>query len=200
MPPKKDGLRLFTTLSQTEEPNYSLKSNTDSSKSSQLGSPVPATSTWGLFYTATHALSLPEERLLLRTFNISLAAPGHTPDPYATALRDVLLPVWRRARWAVPIMARQYQRLIESRTYGVPGILNYMDARTRWIDAHVTAAAREGARQVVILGAGYDTRALRMQHMAQQLGLGGLPSLTVSVIVSVVSPFILYKSRRVSLT
>ena len=30
------------------------------------------------------------------------------------------------------------QRLKESRTYGVPGILNYMDARARWIDAHVT--------------------------------------------------------------
>lgn len=179
MPPKKDGLRLFTTLSQTEEPNYSFKSNTDSSKCSAPGSPVPPTSTWGLFYRATHTLSLNEERLLLRTLNISLTAPGHTPDPYATALRNLLLPVWRRARWAVPIMARQYKRMVESRTYGVPGILTYIDARTRWIDGHVATAAREGARQVVILGAGYDTRALRLQHMPQQLGLG-LRSLTVS--------------------
>jgi methyltransferase (TIGR00027 family) len=43
-----------------------------------------------------------------------------------------------------------------------------MLARTRAIDDAVRAALKEGARQVVILGAGYDSRAYRMQEQMRR--------------------------------
>ena len=42
-----------------------------------------------------------------------------------------------------------------------PGLLPYAVARTAFIDEALAAALRRGILQVVILGAGYDTRALR---------------------------------------
>ncbi len=42
-----------------------------------------------------------------------------------------------------------------------PGLLPYAIARTTFIDEALAAALRRGILQVVILGAGYDTRALR---------------------------------------
>ncbi len=42
-----------------------------------------------------------------------------------------------------------------------PGIVNSILARTRFIDDCLEAAIGEGIRQLVILGAGYDTRVLR---------------------------------------
>jgi methyltransferase (TIGR00027 family) len=43
-----------------------------------------------------------------------------------------------------------------------PGLLAYAIARTAYIDEALVAALGRGIRQVVILGAGYDTRALRI--------------------------------------
>lgn len=43
----------------------------------------------------------------------------------------------------------------------VPGLRASLAARTRFFDEHVLAAIASGIRQVVILGAGYDDRALR---------------------------------------
>lgn len=42
-----------------------------------------------------------------------------------------------------------------------PGLLGYAVSRTAFIDETLSAGLRRGAEQVVILGAGYDTRALR---------------------------------------
>jgi methyltransferase (TIGR00027 family) len=51
---------------------------------------------------------------------------------------------------------------------GQKGIFTHVLARTRAIDDTVLAALKEGARQVVILGAGYDSRAYRMQEQMQR--------------------------------
>lgn len=51
----------------------------------------------------------------------------------------------------------------------VPGVATwvvYMQVRTRVIDDAVRAFVADGGRQVVVLGAGYDTRALRMAELA----------------------------------
>lgn len=53
----------------------------------------------------------------------------------------------------------------------IPGIAGYLNARTHHIDEVVRTEAAGGARQVVVLGAGYDTRAWRL---AQDLGGGRL--------------------------
>lgn len=51
---------------------------------------------------------------------------------------------------------------------GQKGIFAHVLARTRAIDDTVRTALKEGARQVVILGAGYDSRAYRMQEQMQR--------------------------------
>lgn len=43
----------------------------------------------------------------------------------------------------------------------VAGVSNMMLARTRFIDEHLEKALKDGAGQVVVLGAGFDTRAYR---------------------------------------
>jgi methyltransferase (TIGR00027 family) len=51
---------------------------------------------------------------------------------------------------------------------GQKGIFIHMLTRTRAIDDAVRAALNEGATQVVILGAGYDSRAYRMQEQMRR--------------------------------
>ena len=47
----------------------------------------------------------------------------------------------------------------------VAGTTNLMLARTRFVDDHLRRALDRGVRQVVILGAGFDTRAYRFEEM-----------------------------------
>jgi O-methyltransferase involved in polyketide biosynthesis len=41
---------------------------------------------------------------------------------------------------------------------GVAGVINFVDARTKWLDQEVAASRLP---QVVVIAAGYDTRAYR---------------------------------------
>ncbi|MGH3972135.1 MAG: class I SAM-dependent methyltransferase [Pseudonocardiaceae bacterium] len=52
----------------------------------------------------------------------------------------------------------------------IPGIVRYLNARTQHIDRVLREAVCDGAIQVVILGAGYDTRAWRLRDE-----LAGIP-------------------------
>jgi hypothetical protein len=47
---------------------------------------------------------------------------------------------------------------------GAHGMINYVDARTSWMDGVVAAAVRAGVSQVVIIAAGYCTRAYRLHQ------------------------------------
>eukprot|EP01026_Neomeris_dumetosa_P005107 TRINITY_DN113_c1_g1_i5.p2 TRINITY_DN113_c1_g1~~TRINITY_DN113_c1_g1_i5.p2 ORF type:complete len:283 (+),score=39.31 TRINITY_DN113_c1_g1_i5:430-1278(+) len=51
--------------------------------------------------------------------------------------------------------------MIEHPKKGAPGVVNFVDTRTQWFDAHVAQAAQDGITQVVVLAAGFDTRAYR---------------------------------------
>ena len=55
---------------------------------------------------------------------------------------------------------RLSRSLIEKIT---PGSYGYFLARTRFVDDHLLKAVEQGVRQVVILGAGYDSRATRFE-------------------------------------
>lgn len=48
-----------------------------------------------------------------------------------------------------------------------PGAMTSGIARTRLLDEWLGAAVRDGVRQVVILGAGYDCRALRLPELSR---------------------------------
>jgi methyltransferase (TIGR00027 family) len=152
----KQELKLFSTLS-TPQPSATQKNDTQSPEQQQ------GTSRWGLFFAATHTLSLPIERLLLKTLNAELGVPGCIVDPYAMAFRYSLLPSWRY-KLTMGILASNYKKIVESSVIGVPGMLTYLDARTRWVDGHVKAAVQsaDGFQQVIILGGGFDTRSLRL--------------------------------------
>jgi methyltransferase (TIGR00027 family) len=45
---------------------------------------------------------------------------------------------------------------------GIPGLVNFIDVRTQWFDAAVQRAIADGITQVVVIAAGYDTRAYRL--------------------------------------
>lgn len=154
----KQGLKLFNTL-----PTPIPLSQDPSQESKDNNSPTQEEGThrWGLFFAATHTHSLPIERLLLKTINAELGIPGSVPDPYAAAFRAALLPSWRY-KLAASFVAKQYKSFVESAACGVPGLLTYLDARARWVDGHITSAAQEGVQQVVVLGGGFDARALRL--------------------------------------
>jgi len=57
--------------------------------------------------------------------------------------------------------------LIDTRS--VPGARTVAVARTRFIDERLIDAFKQGARQLVILGAGYDTRAYRIAGVEQSI-------------------------------
>jgi len=58
----------------------------------------------------------------------------------------------RGARWRIALMER----------WGMPGMALYHIVRKRYVDDEVARAVRRGARQLVVLGAGLDTLALRV--------------------------------------
>jgi methyltransferase (TIGR00027 family) len=68
---------------------------------------------------------------------------------------------WQRVLGLWPTLA---VRLLES---GLPGAVGYFNARTQYFDAVLLQEARRGLEQVVILGAGFDSRSLRF---ATELG------------------------------
>ena len=79
-------------------------------------------------------------------------------DPYAERFLPGGLRVAAAAAW-VPPVREGICRYIDRRW---PGARTSAVGRTRAIDELIEAAIRDGAGQVVFLGAGYDTRALRM--------------------------------------
>lgn len=52
-----------------------------------------------------------------------------------------------------------------------PGVCNSILARTRFIDDCLEEAINDGIQQLVILGAGYDTRAFRVRALEERVGV-----------------------------
>ena len=53
--------------------------------------------------------------------------------------------------------------------HGAPGTANYIDSRTRWFDAAVQTASKHGIRQIVVIAAGFDSRAYRFHAPGLQV-------------------------------
>src|SRR5262245_49273027 len=73
----------------------------------------------------------------------------------ADNLADRVALPWQRVLGLWPRLA---VRMLES---GLPGAVGYFNARTQYFDAVLLQEARRGLEQVVILGAGFDSRSLR---------------------------------------
>jgi len=93
-------------------------------------------------------------------------------DPFGAAFTSVALArmIEDTASSGAPVTSlASALRTIKSPLLKVPGLARwilYMQVRTRVIDDVVRAFATEGGEQVVLLGAGYDCRALRLPELA----------------------------------
>jgi methyltransferase (TIGR00027 family) len=75
------------------------------------------------------------------------------------------LPLWQRTLM-LPAGLAPWRRMIEGIfDRKAPGARSSGAARTRLIDDWARAAVREGAEQLVIMGAGFDCRALRLEEL-----------------------------------
>lgn len=82
-------------------------------------------------------------------------------DPYAIHFLDSGLKLATRAS-TIPFVWRFIGRTIQKR---IPGAFSSGLARTRYIDDLLRTTIADGSKQVVILGAGFDTRAVRLDFL-----------------------------------
>eukprot|EP01083_Nonionella_stella_P042425 114602_1 len=73
-------------------------------------------------------------------------------DPYA---KHFIIGAWAIEWMGAPLIEKKYDDL-------VPGLYSAVVARTRFLDDLCRDAEKSGCKQLVILGAGYDTRCLRL--------------------------------------
>jgi len=102
---------------------------------------------------------LPSNTSFLVSFARGLGVDDQVLDPLA----HELLPAWLGRLAAAPdtlgSFANLYRRAVRVTTFG---LIDHMVLRTEAIDAHLLAALRSGIDQLVILGAGLDSRAWRL--------------------------------------
>lgn len=61
------------------------------------------------------------------------------------------------------------QCVSEHPKHGAPGTANYIDARTRWFDQAVLSASKQGISQIVVIAAGFDSRAYKFHAPGLQV-------------------------------
>ncbi len=79
-------------------------------------------------------------------------------DPLAKSFLGFPFSILVKNRLLVKLVLWDVERI-------APGIASEVMARTRYIDDRLTACIKDGIRQLVILGAGYDTRAYRFDEL-----------------------------------
>lgn len=84
-------------------------------------------------------------------------------DPYAIHFLDSQLKFVSRLS-AIPFAHQLIANIIQRK---IPGALASGIARTRYIDDLLLQTVQHGVQQVIILGAGFDTRALRLPFLKQ---------------------------------
>lgn len=97
--------------------------------------------------------------------NSDLGYPNANQDWVAALFRDKLLP----ARQRLPPLRRLTYHCVEHPEYGTPGVCNFLDARTKWFDHQMQIELENGIQQVVVLAAGYCSRAYRFYRMGVEV-------------------------------
>lgn len=88
-------------------------------------------------------------------------------DPYAA--RFISRPEYLKFLELLSIDAEKAEAMMEEDENFYPGVHNTILARVRYFDDFVRASAHEGIEQIVILGAGYDTRAYRIEELKKRI-------------------------------
>ena len=95
----------------------------------------------------------------LRAASFFETDPGYHSDDY---IAPVLLP-----KWILPVVKSKTARKLAMQFFTPEGIYEYVIARTRYFD-EITAKALAGRfEQILILGAGFDTRAVRFGKVSE---------------------------------
>jgi methyltransferase (TIGR00027 family) len=93
------------------------------------------------------------------------AAESLLPDARRLFTDPLALDLVRRPRYRLLCSRRSVARLALSvLDHRCPGLHGHIVLRGRYADAEVTRAYRDGIRQIVLLGAGFDTTAYRHRH------------------------------------
>lgn len=82
-------------------------------------------------------------------------------DPFATSFLDEGLKLATKIS-SLPLIGRLVPQIIHFKS---PGALSSGIARTKYIDDLLQRTIKEGVKQVIILGAGFDIRALRLHFL-----------------------------------
>lgn len=98
---------------------------------------------------------------LFRALETKRAHDKLVSDPYAINFLDKNLKLATQLS-GMPIIRSIIHRIIQRR---IPGAYSSGIARTRYIDELLQQAVNQGVEQVIILGAGFDTRALRLDFL-----------------------------------
>jgi O-methyltransferase involved in polyketide biosynthesis len=136
-----------------------------------LSTAHPAVAAWRAFlnpakqaYLLAVTQRMPTNHLMLtfRTLTRDFGTPHANKDHLAERLRDALMPVRGALHRSRSPLVQLGRFLLEFPALGIPGIVNFVDARTQWFDEQVSKAVADGFSQVVVVAAGYDTRAYRL--------------------------------------
>jgi methyltransferase (TIGR00027 family) len=105
--------------------------------------------------------------LIQRLTNAAAGRPGAFADPLSKAIMEARMPhrafLYNKVAFVAVLGPRNAWRLYSFTVDLVaPGTCNYFDARARWLDGFMEGAVKGGAAQVLILAAGFDTRAHRI--------------------------------------
>ncbi|DBA77721.1 TPA: hypothetical protein ACH3X2_008414 [Trebouxia sp. C0005] len=113
--------------------------------------------------------------LIFRTMNRDMHHPNTNNDDVAFLFRNRLMPVRSCVNRCLPACLFAYKRVTEHPKHGSPGTANYIDARTTWFDQAVEGAIKVGLTQVVVIAAGFDSRAYRLHAPGMQFYEVDLP-------------------------
>lgn len=105
---------------------------------------------------------LPSRTSLLVSFARGLGVDEQEIDPLAPELLPPLLARLAAAPRRLGGVAGLYRSAVRATTFG---LIDHMVLRTKAIDAHLASALRSGIDQLVILGAGLDARAWRLESL-----------------------------------
>lgn len=111
--------------------------------------------------------------LMFRTINQDV-----NPDYLAPVIAQKLMPARAFLHKHFRKSSNSYKQAVEDPVYGVPGQIGFVDARTLWVDEAVTRALDDGILQVVVVAAGFDTRALRLHRPGVSFYEVDLPSVS----------------------
>ena len=83
--------------------------------------------------------------LIFRTVNRDLLAPNANSDYIAPLFRDKLMPIRGLINRHFSSALALYKSGVEDPEVGLPGVCNFVDARTKWMDAAVKEVRGRGA-------------------------------------------------------